>query len=160
MVSMLSIGMINVHASDIETPVQNTMTVYIETGDGDTHTTTIDLNDCFSVTYDENGNIVPTPYEVSITENTIPSGHTVQYWYGNTEGCLLTRDTKVTIYVLFDKKINYEFGYIGGGYTTAVKSGKADYISTSFRAPADGYYKLYITNYSSDDVTVSGWYKY
>lgn len=158
MVSMLSFGMINASANDTEIQKPNTMTIRMETEDGNTYTTTVDLNDCFSVTYDENGNVMPTPYG-TITENVIASGSTTLYWTG-TEGYSWDRYDKITVDITFDKKAKYEFGYVGAGYRTAVKSGTASSFKTTFEAPADGYYKIYITNKSSEDITVSGTVKF
>lgn len=116
---MFSFGMFNVNANDAEIQGPNTMTIRMETEDGNTYTTTINLDDCFSVTYDENGNVMPTPFG-TITENVISSGSTTLYWTG-TEGYLWDRYDTISVNIKFDKKAKYEFGYVGAGYRTAVK---------------------------------------
>ena len=154
-VCSMSIGTVN--AAQIETPQPNKATIQIETEAGHTYTTTINLNDCHSACYDADGNLIPNTYG-TITENVIHAQRTTWYWVGN--GYLWDRGTKVTVKITFDRDINYEFGYEGAGYKAIVKSGKASSIKTTFTAPADGTYKIYLSNKSSEDVTVSGTVSY
>ncbi len=155
--AVCSISINTVNAAQIETPQPNKATIQIETEAGHTYTTIIDLNDCHSARYDADGNLIPNTYG-TITENVIHAQGTTWYWAGN--GYLWDRGTKVTVKIAFSDDINYELGYEGAGYKAIVKSGKASSIKTTFNAPADGVYKIYITNKSSKDVTVSGTVSY
>ena len=134
----------------------NTLEITVESANGESRVTVIDLSNTSMYEELEDGTIViPIRPRWNMTSHTISSGSTMWYYTSGGSGFSLNRGQKVTLKASFDKSIGYECGYSGAGYTSIMKSGTGSSISTSANMPADGSYSFYIKNSSSSTVTVN-----
>ncbi|RCX16610.1 hypothetical protein DFR58_110107 [Anaerobacterium chartisolvens] len=131
---------------------ENVIEITVESSDGGTETTIIDLNKTGCYQVDANGDSIFQIFG-SFSEHTINSGSTM-YYTGSGNGYTLDRGQKVTVKASFDKSISWECGYSSSQYTAPIGTGSSSSINKSVNMPADGTYKFYIKNKSSSTVTV------
>lgn len=113
-------------------------------------TKTFDLNQLMMYRRlpDETRIPVITP-RYSLTEHTIEAGETMEYHSFN-----LAKGQKATFQAKFNKRITFECGFSGTGYTEQMKYGTGSSFSVTKSMPATGDYYFYITNYSDEPIIV------
>lgn len=123
-------------------------TVQIE--DTENPTATFDLNQLVMYRCLPDGTriLVATP-RLALTEHTIEAGETIEY-----HSFHASKGQKVTFRATFNRRITYECGFSGAGYTERMKNGTGSSFSVSKSMPASGDYYFYITNDSDEPVTV------
>ncbi len=118
-------------------------------------TTYIDLNQCKMYRKLPDGTIIPVVSpRLALSSHTIEPGETMYYSYSNGSEFKLFEDERVSFSARFDSRISYECGLYLDGNHISMKSGTASSFSVIHTVEEEGYYQLYITNNSSDTVTV------
>lgn len=119
-------------------------------------TTSIDLNQCKMYRKLSDGTIIPVASSprLSLSEHTIEAGETMYYSYSDGSDFRLFVDERVNFVARFGSRISYECGLYLDGDHISMKSGTASSFSVIHTVEEDGYYQFYITNNSSNAVTV------
>lgn len=117
------------------------------------------------VTYDLNlaEHVIFNSDEMDIMPNldlvgdTLKSGQSIK-WYPKDDntGWALLKDSKVTFTVNLASSAKVEMGYIFKNVMYPVKTVTSSSPSCSFTIPEDGRYSVYITNRSSNTITING----
>lgn len=128
----------------------------------DDYTTMIDLNQCFMYRQLADGSIIPVMSpRLPITQHTIEAGETMYYSASDGSDFWIYKDFVVEYQATFSSTSSYECGYYLDGDMVPLKSGNARSFKVAFTAEEDGDYQFYITNNSSDTITVkSGYIRY
>lgn len=116
---------------------------------------TYDLNLAEYVIFNsEEMDIMPN---VDLTKDTLKPNQSIK-WYpsGNEDGWLIFKDITVTFTVNLASSAKVEMGYILDGVMYPVKTVTSKNPSCSFTTPVDGRYCIYITNLTSNTITING----
>ncbi len=126
----------------------------------DSVTTTVDLNQCVMYRQLPDGTILPVevPY-ATISSHTIEAGETMYYSSSSGNDFYLYEDSVVSFQATFGGTSSYECGlYSSDGNYITLKSGRARSFSINHTVEETGYYQFYITNDSSEAITVKSGY--
>ena len=125
----------------------------------DDFTTTVDLNQCTMYRQLPDGTILPvsTPY-ATISSHTIEAGETMYYSSSSGNDFHIYEGTIVSFQATFGGTSSYECGLCSYGDYITLKSGKARSFSINHTVEETSYYQFYITNDSSEAITVKSGY--
>lgn len=130
-----------------------------QTESSNSATTTIDLNQCAMYRQLPDGTILPVvvPY-ATISSHTIEAGETMYYLASDGYDFYIYEDTVVSFQATFGGTSSYECGLCLDGNYISLKSGRARSFSINHTIKETGNYQFYITNNSSDAITVKSGY--
>jgi hypothetical protein len=118
-------------------------------------TTIVDLNQCTMYRQLPDGTILPvsTPY-ATISSHTIEAGETMYYFGSDGYDFYIYEGSVVSFQATFGGTSSYECGLCLDGTLIPIKSGRARSFSINHTVEEEGWYQFYITNDSSEAITV------